>query len=204
MGTEDIYGVILASGTSTRMGQPKLLLPWRGYPILEHTLKKAVVLPFTGIQIVLPPSNPKLKQLAHRYLCQPIENPTPHLGMGHSLALAIQSLPPTAKAALILLADQPQIHLEDIERILTYFQHDNDEPRQPCIFQTKYKDGRMGHPTLFSDHYFEQLSKLKGDVGAKKMIQENRHSVIPCESRFESPPDIDTPDDYRRLLREGG
>ncbi|MBP1932123.1 molybdenum cofactor cytidylyltransferase [Ammoniphilus resinae] len=170
---------------------------------MEHILIKTAALPLEGIRVVLPQSNPKLKQLTLHYPCQPIENPTPHLGIGNSIALAIQTLPLSAKAALILLADQPQIHTEDLNHVLNNFQR-SYEPKQTLIFQTKYKDGQMGHPTLFSRSYFQQLSELKGDVGAKNIIQRNQRYIIPCESRFESPPDIDTPDDYRRLLREGG
>ena len=59
-----------------------------------------------------------LKKIVAGYDCQPIYNNSPQLGMGHSLSLAIRSLPSSAKAAVIMLGDQPTLHMNDILRVL--------------------------------------------------------------------------------------
>ena len=70
------------------------------------------------------------------------------------------------------------------------------------IIQTKYHNGRIGHPILFSYHFFDELKSLNGDVGGKEVIRENSQFLFQCWSANEYPEDIDTPNDYKRLLQQ--
>ena len=161
----------LASGQSTRMGQSKLLLSWKGMPLIEHLLITASSIPFLPMSMVIPDQNVTLKKIIAPYDCQPLYNSSSHLGMGHSLSLAIRSLPRFAKAAVIMLGDQPTLHMNDILHVLQEFtQMQSRENRCPkTIIQTKYQNGRVGHPILFSNHFFNDLKSLKGDVGGKEI-----------------------------------
>lgn len=200
----EVYGIILASGQSTRMGQSKLLLSWKGMPLIEHLLITTSSIPFLRMRIVIPDQNVTLKKIIAPYDCQPLYNSSSHLGMGHSLSLAIRSLPSSAKAAVIMLGDQPTLHMNDILHVLQEFtQMQSRENRCPkTIIQTKYQNGRVGHPILFSNHFFNDLKSLKGDVGGKEVIRENSQFLFQCGSANEYPEDIDTPNDYKRLFQQ--
>lgn len=58
-----IFGSVLASGQSIRMGKPKLLLHWQGVSLIEHILNKTTVIPFEQVQVVIPDQNEHLKRI---------------------------------------------------------------------------------------------------------------------------------------------
>lgn len=198
-----VFGVILASGQSKRMGKPKLLLPWQGYPLIEHLLDKISLFPFEEVKVVIPDQNEQLEKVVTSYGCKPIYNVTPQQGMGHSLSLAFRSLPSSAEAALILLGDQPKINSNDIRKVGLAFNgmRSNQKSCPKIIIQMKYRDGRVGHPILFSHHFFDEFKLLKGDKGGRDIIRNNVHFLYQCTSENEYPEDIDTPYDYNRLIQ---
>lgn len=196
-----IYAIILASGQSKRMGTPKLLLQWKGMYIIEHILSKTISLPFAGLKVVIPKDNESLKKTVSNYPCDPIYNFSPSLGLGYSLSLGIRSLPADAKAAIILLGDQPGIDSEDIQNLCIEYVL-NDFCNNKVIMQTKYQDGQIGHPILFSSHFFQALTAASGDRGGKDIIQRNLRFLSICHSDNLYPEDIDTPHDYLKLILE--
>ena len=82
---EGVYGIVLAGGRSLRMGKPKLLLSWKGSPILEHVLMKMKRIPFSDVKVVVSSQNPHLEKIAAKFDYSIIVNKTPEKGMGHSL-----------------------------------------------------------------------------------------------------------------------
>jgi molybdenum cofactor cytidylyltransferase len=201
-----IYGIVLASGQSTRMGKPKLLLLWKGISLLEHVLNQTVVVPFKEVKVVLPKHNECIKKIVAQYAYTPIHNEEPHIGLGHSLAIAVQSLPLSSEAAIIFLGDQPTLSAGEIRRL--WFTFKRIRSKLECcpkiIIQIKYLDGRVGHPILFSYHFFEELRSLCGDTGGKDIIRKNSRYVFLCYSNNEYPNDIDTPYEYHQLLKVEG
>jgi len=197
-----IFAVILASGQSVRMGTPKVLLPWKGISIIEHILSNTVLFPFEGVKVVVPARNEPLKKIVAAFPCDPIDNHYPELGMGYSLSLAIRSLPPDAQAVLILLGDQPKLHSDDIQKICETFLQKLLTNNEKSIIQMKYRDGCVGHPILFSSHFFHDLASITGDKGGRDIIRNNRRYLSQCRSENSHPKDIDTPEDYQRLITE--
>ncbi|MFD2442975.1 NTP transferase domain-containing protein [Bacillus sp. CGMCC 1.16607] len=201
-----IYIIILASGLAKRMGRRKLTLPFQGISIIEHLLKKLEHIFVEGRKIVIPTQDDELMKIVSSFDCQIIYNETPDKGMGHSLSLAIDSLPNTAEAAIILLGDQPKLCMNDILEVCLEFKRrrlENDECPK-VIIQMKYSDGPVGHPVLFTKHFFDELKALNGDVGGREIIQRNESFLFFCKSKNEYPKDVDSPDDYRQLLKEEG
>ena len=201
-----IYGIVLASGQSIRMGKEKLLLYWNGASLIEHVLIKTSMVPFEEVKVVIPDQNESLKKIVHLYRCSSIYNMSPQKGLGHSLSLAFQSLPLSSEAAIILLGDQPTLSAEDIRRVWCAFKRvrSKQDYCPKIIIQMKYRDGRVGHPTLFSHHFFSELRSLIGDKGGKKIICRNSRFLFLCTSGNEYPNDIDTPNDYNLLVKEEG
>lgn len=194
----NIYGIVLASGYSKRMGEQKLVLPWGGKTIFDQVLEAAKKSKLNGIYSVVPSECKSRTDISIQQRVNLIFNKASHLGMGNSLALAVDNLPKETDAVIILLADQPEISPTDINATYNHFfrQH----PSEKVIIRTHYKDDIKGHPILFSKHFFSEISRLEGDVGAKHIIQKYSDSVINVKSINEYPQDIDTPTDYVRLI----
>jgi molybdenum cofactor cytidylyltransferase len=198
----EVYGIVPASGFSRRMGSQKLLLPWRNKALLEHVLETTNLSALNGVFTVIPDGDMERKRIALNTGVHVITNTKPEKGIGHSLALGISQIPDTADAVMILLGDQPELHLEDIERVLSCFMNIYSDNRQSSklIAQTRYTDGKIGHPILFSKEFFPALAGLEGDRGGNKIIQTNDRYVNYVNSQYPYPPDIDTKSEYEYLL----
>lgn len=129
--------VILAAGTSSRMGRQKLLEPFRGRPMIEYAIEAARLwdpLVVAGAAVA--------DALRDRESVSVIVNDAPERGMAHSLALADVALPPQVPL-IVLLADKPLITSEFIAE-LCEFGKDVD------VAYPVSERGEPGHPVLFS------------------------------------------------------
>ena len=198
----EVYGIVLASGLSKRMGEQKLEMDWKGLPLIEHTLEKLSGIPFKEVKVVIPEQSNRLKAVVKKYEYTPILNNHQHLGMGYSLSLAFKTLPSSSEAAIILLGDQPTLGKKDIMKVFSTFKQNRSEavycPK--IIIQMKYRDGKIGHPILFSHHFFDELRSLRSDIGGRNIIRHHTEFLYFCESDNEYPNDIDTICDYHQLL----
>lgn len=193
----EIWNVVLAAGQSTRMmGTHKLLKKLEdGSTILKYTVKKISANMATKTMVVLNRDFPELESEIRDLPVNIVWNPCPKLGISSSLATAIKSLPSTCEALLITLADQPEIKVEVMNGVIKKYL----VSKNPLII-TSYK-GKIRHPILFGELYFKELLNLKGDQGAKLLISANKEKAHIYYEDEKAPEDIDTIEDYRRLLK---
>src|SRR5262245_41109247 len=156
--------VILAAGRSTRMGQPKLLLPWGNTSILGHLLQQWRELGADQIAVVCAIDNPIIYRELERLqfpLENRIENPVPELGMFSSIQCAARWT--GWKSALthwvIVLGDQPHLRWHTLEAILKLA-----ASRPRAVVQPARADHRK-HPVLLPKEIFIQLAtSTKNDL----------------------------------------
>ena len=190
-----IGGIILAAGSSRRFGDDKRkVVLASGQMMLEETIHKAASV-LDKVLVVLRFGD---RELANS-LGARIDNssvayflaPDSAKGMAHSLANAMHRVHDW-EAALILLGDMPFVQAETIESILGAYEF--RKTRQPIVVPCK--DGVMGHPVLFAQHYYPEIEALTGDRGARQVIDAHEDHVYrlavadPGVIR-----DIDTPGD---------
>jgi molybdenum cofactor cytidylyltransferase len=198
----EVYGLVPASGFSRRMGKQKLLLTWKNVPLLEHVLITAQNSSLSGVLTIIPTGDEERSRINRLCNCHTVYNDNPERGIGYSLALGIRHIPKTADAVIILLGDQPELKREDIERVINRFQEHyvENQGHSKIIVQTQYMDKKVGHPILFSKHFFSDISQLEGDRGGNQIIASNMKYVSFVESINSYPEDIDTMEDFNRLL----
>lgn len=193
---KDIWLIVLASGFSRRMGEPKLLLPWGHETLIRSFVKKLFNVRCTGIKVVLNTQQPLLK---NELLDLPVEivwNDVSYLGLSSSIRAGINSLPTKVAATVILLADQPHLDPSVVNLVIERYYASH-----AIIVQASYQ-GSPGHPVLFHKSCFHELKKITGDTGAREIIKKHKQS---CELvNVSTPPlqDIDTENDYLRLTTE--
>jgi molybdenum cofactor cytidylyltransferase len=184
--------LILAAGTSTRMGGPdKLLLPVAGTPLLAHVARTALA---TGlpVTVVLPPDRP-LRQAALAGFPVHCVIVAADGGMGASLAAGVATLP-SAAPVIVLLADMPEITAQDIERFVAEWKIQPDH-----ILRATDERGTPGHPVGFPAWARPELLDLTGDQGARQVLLRHAdclHSLALPGSRAVT--DIDTPEDWHK------
>ena len=187
--------VILAAGAARRMGQVKQLLEYQGKPMIGWAIEKAISLDIPVIVVLGAASNDIISNIdAHR-----VNITVNHhwaRGISSSIHIGIQSamtLVPGLSGVMLVLADQPGISSPHLLSLL------KEGAASGKMVATEYM-GSLGVPAYIPVKYFENLLKLTGDQGAKKLLNESPGSVIriPFEP---AAMDIDTRQDWLNFLQ---
>lgn len=192
---KDLFAVVLAAGGSRRFGGIKQLLEFRGKSLLKRVIETANSTMDYRVKLVLGIKHNKLQREADGIDLEVVVNNDWENGIASSLRAGISSLPDHCKAALIILCDQPLIDEPHLRQIIDVWLRNNTK-----IVASSYAD-TLGVPAIFPREYFDSILKLKGDNGAKSIIEENREEVIAVPIP-EAEIDINTQEDVIRLLSE--
>ncbi|WP_425390742.1 nucleotidyltransferase family protein [Ekhidna sp.] len=191
----DIGLMILAAGASSRLGQPKQLVKFEDKPLLQHTLDIGQEVNVQERVLVLGAKSELIQEVIIPGTFSIIHNYEWDKGMSTSIHVGLKSLEgkhTNLKHVIIMLSDQPYVTIEIINQLIA-----SQDAAEPCITTCSYAN-QMGVPAIFSHHFFEDLLKLTGDQGARKLIQQKLDCVrtIPFSK---GAIDIDTPDDLEKL-----
>lgn len=189
---DQVYAVILAAGQSTRLGQPKQLLEWQNRTLLEHALINASMIFKDRVLVVLGAEADLIQSATNFAETTVMVNPDWHTGMASSIRAAIQALPDSATAVMLMLCDQPLITDVQLQGLVSAWQA---APEQ--IVASEYHQS-MGVPAIFPTSYFDELLMLEGDKGAKSVLIKHQTDLIRL-SLPEAELDIDTLADFQHL-----
>ena len=198
-----ISGVVLAAGSSTRMGKPKLTLPLGDRRILSHVLDAAIAAPLDEVVVVLGPDAEDVRAAlgdvpaAVRF----VTNPDHLRGQSTSLRAGLGACDPSSVAAVILLGDQPGVAPGAIESVVEAFSAGGGDPGHDVV-QASY-GGRPAHPTVLARAVWGDVVR-DGDEGARAWISEHPDRLTLVEVGGRPPVDVDTPEEYEQLLRTFG
>ncbi len=189
--------LLLAAGSSSRMLQPKQLLPWGNQTLIEFQLKKLLETN-CPVLVVLGANSEKIVPLIQLFPIQIVINNQWQKGMGTSISCGMNFLAENfqdSSAVLISLIDQPLVPLGHFNKMVELFRQGNKKIIASCS-----SSGWAGVPAIFDKIYFERLKNLDGEKGARELIRENLDSVVQVECD-EIMYDVDTPESYETVLR---
>jgi molybdenum cofactor cytidylyltransferase len=190
---EPTAAIILAAGASTRMGQPKPLLLWRGEPFIRHVARTAVRAGLSPVVIVAGAHTAEMRAAVADLPVLVIHNPDWEAGQSTSVRRGLRALPDTIGSAVFLLADQPHIPIELVKALTDQHAQAWAPIVAPLIAE------RRGNPVLFDRATFADLQSLTGDVGGRAVFAKHPIAYVPWHDASLLL-DVDTPEDYRRLL----
>jgi molybdenum cofactor cytidylyltransferase len=191
-----ISGLILAAGTSSRMGQPKQLLPFQGTILLDWVTTQAEsARALDEVIVVLGRAAEEIQPQLHTTRAQVIINPVFTEGCSASYKTGIATLNPRADAVIVLLGDQPGVDSTVIDHVA-----EDWRTHGGLIALTSYR-GHRGHPMVFAQELFAQLLQLRGDKAAWKILDAHPDWVREVALDQAFPADVDTRQDYETLLR---
>ncbi|HWP28876.1 MAG TPA: nucleotidyltransferase family protein, partial [Chloroflexota bacterium] len=113
-----VAGILLAAGQSTRLGQPKQLLPYRGRSLLRHAAEVGLAAGLAPLIVVIGAAAPAMRRELEGLAVQVVENPRYAEGQSTSLRAGVAALPPGTAAVVILLVDMPAVDAEVIARLV--------------------------------------------------------------------------------------
>ena len=178
--------VLLAAGQSRRFGTAdKLAQPLDGFPLGLHVARTLHVMPFAARIAVGSSSPPDFAAYGFTL----VDNPAPDEGMAQSIRLGIEAARRHAiHAVLIILADMPRVTAAHIGRLFA--------AADGADTIVASSDGRRpSPPALFGAKWFDALSALQGDAGARAMIENAHHIIAPPGELI----DVDNEETLRRL-----
>lgn len=189
-----IAAIILAAGTSSRMGEPKQLLPFKGVSLIrtvtQNVLDSAVdeVLVVSGCNAA--EVNAEIDDLPVKI----VYNPDYKLGQGTTLALGAGLVNPAAELFLVFMCDQPLINADIINELIKEYKHRN------CLALRPLYDGQPGHPVIFAGPLLQAMQSLGGDEGARKILRGLGDQAVELPVPYEEVVfDVDTPEAYQKL-----
>ena len=187
-----LHAIILAAGASTRLGQPKQLVKLGGRPALHIVLANAAALTGNSVSVVVGAHAGDLTYLLAHTPASLIVNRYWEEGIASSIRAGLAALPPGCEAAMILLGDQVAVTLDDLKRLEACWKSEDGR-----IAASVY-DQHVGVPAIFPRICFSELAELRGDQGARAILERNAYRLV----RVPMPNaafDLDTPDDLAAL-----
>jgi molybdenum cofactor cytidylyltransferase len=195
--TYTLGAIILAAGRSSRMYQPKLLLPWGKTSILGHLIDQWTLLGAKQIAVVCSPDDAGIQTELNRLNfpeSSRVINPNPERGMFSSIQCAAgwTGWQPVLTHWAIVLGDQPHLSIGTLRAIIDFSAAHSNKVCQPR------KEGHRYHPVVLPKKVFEQLP----DSPAANL----KDSLASCETAYREMNeaglelDIDRPEDYQKAL----
>jgi molybdenum cofactor cytidylyltransferase len=189
-----VGGIVLAAGRSSRMpGSQKLLLDIDGVPMVRRVLEAASEGGCHQTVVVYAEDDVRRAIDGRAEL---VFNAKADSGMASSLQVGLRALRPEIEGAMVLLGDQPLVGSRTVATLLRAWRR---EGSRPAVAVSQGDDG-WAPPVVLSRELWPDLFKLKGDAGARQVLQGRPEllDVVPVPGRAD---DIDTPDDYAKIVR---
>lgn len=188
----DIGIILLAAGSSARMGRSKQLLTMGSEPLLTRSTKVILEAGFKNVIVVLGSNQKEHEEIIHDLPVVIVYNHDWQKGIGSSIKVGLIHLTrrvPETAAAMITVCDQPLLGAAHLKNIASQYQ--DKSSRIVCSFYS----GVGGVPALFDKSLFPDLLSLKDEQGAKKIIRQ--FPDITAKVDFPGGEiDLDTMDDY--------
>ena len=193
--------IIPAAGLSRRMGQPKLLLPWRGTTVVAHLVGELQAAGIQRIFVVLRASDAALRTAVEASGAIPVQPPLDPPDMRASVEYGLQVASQAASSCVsdsgwfLIPADHPLVSRDTLKALYEAWQ-----PRSRQILIPTF-NGQRGHPTLFSLDFAQEVADIPADQGLNWLVRRNAASIkeIPVNDPG-TIADLDTPEDYQALL----
>lgn len=185
--------VVLAAGASSRMGQPKLLLPLAGESLLRRAAERAVASGASMVAVVVPPAAPAWRQAVEGLAVAVVEAPSLGGPVSGSLHAALDAMDAPIDAILVVLADMVGVTSTMMAAVIA------EAGAAPCRMVGSSYGGVVAPPLLIPARHFAELRAMQGDGVGRALFVAHAAEALRVEWPAEALADIDTPEDYRAV-----
>lgn len=185
-----VEAMILAAGASRRMGgRDKLLEHVDGQPLLSQVVQQAQQSGADAVHVMLPAQSPR-RDIIGTGRAKIVTVADPAEGMAASIRAGIAARGARADAVIIMLGDMPEVTAHHLNQLIAAFSPADGRE----IIRATDADGTAGHPILFGARFFESLTRVEGDRGARDLLREAKDYVVQVAlDGHAATTDLDTP-----------
>jgi len=195
--TGKVAGILLAAGTSSRMGSNKMLFELDGESVLRRAAKRALAGGLSPLVVVLGHESDKAARELEGLPCEWALNPLYKQGINSSLksgVMAVQGM--KATAAMVMLADMPFVTSEMIAAMIARYR----ETDAPLVISDY--EGVNAPPMVYDRSLFMELLMMTGEGCGRQVVKAHRSEAEVMPWPVSALADLDVPEDYARV-REG-
>jgi molybdenum cofactor cytidylyltransferase len=193
---EPTAAIVLAAGGATRYGSPKQLLAWKGQPLVRAAAQAALAAGLSSVVVVMGAHAAEVETALQGLPVTLARNQAWTDGQASSIRRGLEACPPGIGSAVFLLADQPFVSPAVIRALA-----DAHASEAAAIVAPLIGGDRRGNPVLFDRETFADLRGLRGDEGGRAIFSRHGVHYVPWhDERLIL--DIDTKEDYRKLLED--
>ena len=189
--------IILAAGSSSRFGNTKQLLHFKGKTLLQHTMEEAAEAGAEPVVVVTGANADEISKEIKNEKVEIVFNKNWEQGMASGIVMGLKNaiiLNKELENIIITVCDQPFVSSSLFQQL---FQKQNESAKH--IVASAYAD-TIGTPALFTIKYFVALMGLTGDQGAKGLLKKYSEDLATVDFP-DGYIDIDTQEDYENLLK---
>jgi molybdenum cofactor cytidylyltransferase len=194
-----VAGILLAAGTSSRMGSNKLLFDLGGESVLRGAARRALDGGLAPLFVVLGHQEEKARRELDGLPCRIVVNPKYEQGINSSLkagVAALTALPEDVQAAMVMLADMPFVSAEMIAGLIARYR----STEAPLVISDY--EGVNAPPMLYDRSLFGELQTMTGEGCGRQVVQRHRHEAEVLAWPAAALADLDVPEDYERVQRD--
>lgn len=188
-----VAGVLLAAGTSSRMGSNKLLFELGGESVLRGAARRALAAGVSPLLVVLGHEAERAEQELAGLPCQVVINPAYEQGINSSLKTGVSAVPAEAQAAVVMLADMPFVTPEMLAGLIARFR----SSEAPLVISDY--EGVNAPPMLYDRSLFGELLAMTGEGCGRQVVKQHRGEAEVLSWPVSALTDLDVPDDYTRV-----
>ena len=193
-----ISAIVLAAGASARMGSAnKLLLPFKGMPLVAHAVRAVCASAATEVVVVTGCDKLRVQAALIHLPVRMVANDHYAAGLTSSIQVGLRTASPEAQGFMLCMADTPLVTATDIDALIGTFERALQNDPRAIVRATCQK--RPGHPVIFASAYRAPILAHEDPTGCRTLIRRHRAHTTSVEMAG-STTDIDTDSDYALLL----
>ena len=191
-----VAGIVLAAGSSTRMGRNKLLLDVGGETLVRRAVCLAGEAGLDPVILVTGHAHETVEREVRDLDCAPTFNPDHESGIQTSVACGVAAVPAACGAAVVMLSDMPFVTARMV-RTLVERHAETDAP----LVVSRFGGEVNAPPMLYGRSLFGEISRMRAGCG-REVVRRHHERAVQVEWPADRLRDLDRPDDYESARRE--
>ncbi|MET0556562.1 MAG: nucleotidyltransferase family protein [Vicinamibacteria bacterium] len=187
-----VAAIVLAAGSSRRMGTNKLLLSLEGEPLVRRSVRRCLSADFDRVVVVLGHESARVRAALDGLSCEIVENADHARGVGTSIRTGVGLVADAVDAIAMVLADMPYVTTDMLRTVVSWYR-----ATRPPVVVSEY-GGVQAPPTLYDRALFARLLAIPDDSGGKAVAQQLAALRVTVAFPESARRDLDATADYER------